>query len=82
MQETPDQAFDVWVRRRTWVDDQLKVFQGMTRQETIIPGNPPITVPDLAAMLAAMSQPVSYPATGAAVPIDRVAGELPTRRSK
>ena len=63
----PDQAFDVWVRRRTWVDDQLKVFQGMTRQETIIPGNPPITVPDLAAMLAAMSQPVSYPATGAAV---------------
>ena len=51
----PDQAFDLWIRRRTWVDDRLKAMATLKRADG---------TPDFTAMIGAMGQPVSY---GAAV---------------
>lgn len=53
-----DGAFDLWLRRHTWVTDQLAAFLAMTTDRR---GQ---QVPDLAAMLAAMYQQVGYPAAG------------------
>ena len=52
----PNQAFDLWEKRRNWVDDRLKVFSSLTKA---MPGQPQ-PVPDIAAMFAAMYQPVTY----------------------
>jgi len=52
----PDRAFDLWKKRRDWVDDRLKIFSGLTK---VVPGQPQ-PVPDIAAMFAAMYQPVTY----------------------
>ena len=52
----PNQAFDLWKERRNWVDDRLQVFSSLTK---VIPGQPQ-PVPNIAAMFAAMYQPVTY----------------------
>jgi hypothetical protein len=51
----PDKAFDVWIRRRDWVDARIGAFSAI----------PPATVrgqrvPDLDAILRSMYAPVSY----------------------
>jgi hypothetical protein len=51
----PDAPFDLWLRRRQWIDARLAAFAAMTKT---VNGQ---QVPDLSAMLAAMHQPVSYP---------------------
>jgi hypothetical protein len=51
-----DLAFDLWKKRRNWVDDRLQVFSGLTK---VVPGQPQ-PVPNIAAMFAAMYQPVTY----------------------
>ncbi len=50
----PDQPFDVWLRRRVWVDTQLGALAGMTK-----PLNGAM-VPDLKAMLDSMYIGVTY----------------------
>ena len=52
----PDRAFDLWEKRRNWVDDRLQILSGLTK---VVPGQPQ-PVPDIAAMFAAMYQPVTY----------------------
>ena len=51
-----DRAFDLWKKRRNWVDDRLQIFSGLTK---VVPGQPQ-PVPNIAAMFAAMYQPVTY----------------------
>src|SRR5262249_55620608 len=53
----PDSPFDLWLRRRQWVDTQLGTFEETTK---LVDGQ---FVPDLAAMLDAMYQPVTYGVT-------------------
>lgn len=55
----PDQAFDLWKKRRDWVDDRLQAFSILTK---VVPSQPE-PVPDIAAMLTAMYQPVTYGTT-------------------
>lgn len=49
-----DTVFDIWHRRRLWVDEQLFNLASITQ---IVDG---LTVPDLTGMLDAMYQPVQY----------------------
>ena len=51
-----DLAFDLWKKRRNWVDDRLQIFSGLTK---VVPDQPQ-PVPNIAAMFAAMYQPVTY----------------------
>lgn len=53
----PDRAFDVWLRRRTWVDARLADVTGPHQPQRIVRGE---QVPDMAAMFAAMYNPVDY----------------------
>jgi hypothetical protein len=50
----PDAAFDLWLRRRGWVDDRLKNLRDIQK---VVGGN---AVPDLEAMTTAMTQGVTY----------------------
>ncbi len=55
----PDAAFDLWKKRRDWVDNRLQAFAGLTKT---LPGQTQPT-PDVTAMLAAMYVSVNYGAT-------------------
>jgi hypothetical protein len=57
----PDRAFDLWLRRRGWVDGALDALANRTKT---VNGKP---VPDLQAMLTSMYQPIMY-ATAAVTP--------------
>jgi Tc toxin complex TcA C-terminal TcB-binding domain len=57
--DDPDRAFDLWKKRRSWVDDRLQSFSGLTKA---IPGQTQ-RVPDITAMFAVMYQPVAYGTT-------------------
>lgn len=57
----PDMPFDIWLRRRQWVDGLLQTLLGMIRAQGAA------TVPDASQMLAWMSQPVPYPGQAASV---------------
>ncbi|MBV8189179.1 MAG: hypothetical protein JO339_18195, partial [Alphaproteobacteria bacterium] len=46
-----DAPFDVWLRRRSWVDDRLRAFAAVRKADG---------TPDLAAMLAAMTVAIDY----------------------
>jgi hypothetical protein len=50
----PDQAFDIWIERRDWVDARMKVLAGMTRT---VNGS---FAPDLDGMMGAMYGQVPY----------------------
>jgi hypothetical protein len=50
----PDQVFDLWLRRRQWVDDRLQALSKITKTVK------QQAVPDLDAILAAMRTPVLY----------------------
>jgi Tc toxin complex TcA C-terminal TcB-binding domain len=52
----PDRAFDLWKKRRDWVDQRLQAFSSLTK----LPPGETQRVPDIAAMFAAMYQPVTY----------------------
>jgi hypothetical protein len=55
----PDRAFDLWKKRRDWVDHQsLQAFSSLTK----LPPGETQQVPDIAAMFAAMYRPVTYEA--------------------
>lgn len=82
---TPDAAFDVWLRRRAFVDGQLHELRLLTKQVPSPTG--PITLPDFVKILARNFAPVQYgPATNPPVPVwaapltladlDRTAREL------
>jgi hypothetical protein len=47
----PDAPFDIWIRRRSWVDDRLRAFAAMRQVDG---------TPDLAAMLKAMTAAIDY----------------------
>ncbi|MCI0723916.1 MAG: peptidoglycan-binding protein, partial [Acidobacteria bacterium] len=64
----PDRAFDIWLRRRQWVDAQIRTLLDTTKNKTDDQGNVvtdengnPVQVPDLAAMFGYMYQPLEYP---------------------
>jgi hypothetical protein len=46
-----DAPFDIWIRRRTWVDERLRAFAAMRQADG---------TPDFAAMLQAMTAVVAY----------------------
>ena len=50
----PDGPFDIWIRRREWVDSRLQALAELTH---VVDGE---TVPDIDAMLASMYASVSY----------------------
>lgn len=81
----PDAAFDVWLRRRAFVDTQLHELHLLTKQVPTPTG--PITVPDFEKILTRNFAPVQYgPATNPPVPVwaapltladlDRIARDL------
>jgi hypothetical protein len=51
-----DRAFDLWLRRRSWVDARLHALELLTKSG-------PGMVPDFSAMLASMYGPVGYGST-------------------
>ena len=55
----PDGAFDIWLRRRQWVDGQLDKLRLLTKQITSPSGSVQF-VPDFNLLLKAMLQPVQY----------------------
>lgn len=57
----PDRAFDLWKKRRDWVDGRLNAFEGLPPT--------PKGIPDIARLLAEMSKPVPYSAIGGAVSV-------------
>lgn len=48
----PDQPFDLWLRRRQWIDGQLQALAALL-------GSPP-SAPILPTLFAAMKQPITY----------------------
>lgn len=53
---SPDAAFDVWIKRRDWVDGRLTALAAITK----VAGGK--TVPDLDALFASMYTPLTYDA--------------------
>jgi hypothetical protein len=53
----PDQAFDLWLKRRQWVDGQLHTLSSITKQVN------QQTLPNLDALFLAMYKPTAYGAT-------------------
>ncbi len=70
-----DAAFDLWEKRRGWVDGQLRELAAMTREVRDADNNP-VRIPDVDRMIARMGQPVRYdgndvtPWSGASQPAD------------
>lgn len=63
--EAGDKVFDLWNKRINWVGDRLKAFAAKTKEvpNQIQEQPPTLTVPDINAMFAAMSEVITYSET-------------------
>ena len=57
--EAGNAAFDLWLKRREWVDERLEELAGLTKTVTDEEGTS-VEVPDVAALFERMYQPVTY----------------------
>jgi len=60
LSETGQPLFDLWSRRRQWVDFRLEELQRLTKPMTNQKGNIVGGVPDIDGMFARMDQPIDY----------------------